>query len=963
MDINDYIRTKGQLTKQNDGNVYLKLNISNDNDIHPDIVNFIKNNKVTILDMSNCNLTRIPTFVPDIIDVKRLIFRNNRITDIPNSILDFNWKNLITIDLFNNPINIRPAIFRNYKDFIDITYGKENKDYINNSRPNYLRISRTTDDNIKNYTYDIFHKKPIHIFKEHNIVATYNLSKLINIFKNENFENYDNISVNILNKLISSSILNFLFQKDINVADNYVKGLKINEIIDLVYDILKINSDKKILETMRNLVSNIFLSEFIFNDENATRYLGEGSYNVAYELSDKNNLYILKEVKSGASNKYESYKEYIASFLLNHYVGNYVPNFYYPIMIFNVDNKEIKTHKIKKDDIVTNRYLCDYDKKYYLNNSQYIFTAGNDINYNVKTFLNSSDASSSSMRSKNSIYMTKNVEYGVSLYKYMYSLYRNNNKNEITTKMLNIISQMIRGLTVAYSKIGFTHGDCHSQNIMINKLDSPTYINEFYKNPYINYKYHKTDEVVIFIDYGMSSVLIDKLDKSSKSNIVNINSGILDQNVDPILDMHRIYYSMMTDLYKYLFNEELNMHRGRVYVENILHMIKIVYIYLGGFFYEDKRIPMNISENDLYSIINNDKKIGKYFFIKYEDFNYGYLPSMIRGVLKDKICSSLHLYTYFFRKYTENFSQLRMGSTTIEFTDNITKEFIDNNKENNDRIVELIEDIELVSDKNCDSIHRYLQDPELNKNKISSITPNDKYPTFVNSFVNDQKEIIDFLTKTSSSIFDSIKSKSSTMVNEVEKSLLYVNKATSVYLLSYKKMAYYFIFNKLCNNDNLDYSIFDTSKINYILNGLSAELTKMKNKNTNIKEYQNMLSEYILALQISSQNKNKISQPIKIGAPAPVGVAGPSGVAPAPLAGKSGVAAPVAVAAMIAEPAKVPTFAELQKKTVNELKVILQDKIITKQNEFNQYLKNNNLKQYKFKKSDYISAIIYLYSV
>jgi hypothetical protein len=75
------------------------------------------------------------------------------------------------------------------------------------------------------------------------------------------------------------------------------------------------------------------------------------------------------------------------------------------------------------------------------------------------------------------------------------------NTNSITSeKFLQYLIQLLYALKTANKEYKFTHFDCHGGNVLLRKLSQPALI-KYTENIYI-----KTDEVLTFIDYGMSYV-------------------------------------------------------------------------------------------------------------------------------------------------------------------------------------------------------------------------------------------------------------------------------------------------------------------------------------------------------------------------------------------------------------------------------------------------------------------------
>lgn len=895
----------------------LKFKINGENNIPFDLDSYILSNNIKNLDLSGCNLKKIPDFVFKVISsINYLNLNNNNIQYIPNYLMDMNLNKLEKFEIYKNPIKIKESIFINSRDFIKNIYSLENKNYMNNNRAKYNKFIEKTDKSISNYIFNLYNDMDISYLK-FDQANTDNLIDLINIHKTIKFENYDYINNNNINKFLVKSIFNFLYQLSKDPLTYNIKSININDVYELNNNIENIFQNDNLRKKFMSLVENIFLSEFLFNDENAIRLLGRGSYNIAYELSEEYSLYIIKQLINLKKSKYESYKEFLISTILMFNIGNIMPNFTDPICIFNLDKNETKTFdevNVKNNDDDYPKYLCNYDEKYYLSNSQYIFDKKSN-NIQRKTFFNKSEKKVDI----DNYYMTRNVEYGIGLDKYLKTLYKNN-ENEINTKILNIILQIIRSISVAYCKVGFYHGDGHCQNIMINKIDQSTYIEEFYNNPYLKYKYHKTDEIVVFIDYGMSNLYINKMKKDSPENIItHLSISSHDEMANPIVDIHRSYYSIMCELYTDLKYDKANKNK-------ILHIIKLFYIYLGGFFYEDKRINYNSSLSDIESIIRNDSKVifnkRVYEFTDYDSFNFGYFPNKINGVARDQIHNCFDIYNYFFSQYLKNIKQVYINDKFKDLSDNIDTKFYDEIIENSTKLNKTIKDAIDNKDNNIKIIDEKIR-YKVNKN----LEKNDQYKEFISDIINSNDNIYAFVEENLKSILlcmDNNNNKiNQSNYYELNKSFEYITKALSIYINNIRKLCYYNIINKHSNNLKLDTIFFNPSKINNLIKQLLTKVNKITiPKNTNINNYIKIINDYYEILSLSSKLDNKD----KLIAPKPKGY----------------------------------TYDTLKIKTVKELKDIYDNLKKINPNLSNKCVNTIKKSISKFVKDDYINCILYI---
>jgi len=912
MNINEWIN---RYTQRLDRDT-LKFILSGDKDINKSIGNYILSQKIVNIDLSNCNLTYIPEFVMQIIEnIKSLNLNKNKIRSIPNELMDFNLNKLEIFEIYDNPVLLKDSIFQDSKDFLKNIFSTENRNYMTKNIKKYDKFESSTDRAISKYIFNLYNNLNIGNleFKNDN---TNNLIDLINIHKNIRFRNYDYINNNILHKFIVKSIFNFLFQLSLNPLNYNIKGIDIDDIYDLSKNLNNIFVNDELRKKFMNLIENIFLSEFLFNDENAVRLLGKGSYNIAYELSEEYNLYIIKQLINLKRSKLESYKEFLISTVLMYNVGSILPNFTDPICIFNLKKNETKVYDefeiINKDPNVP-KYLCEFDEKYYFSNSQYIFDKKTS-SAKRKTILNKSSSSDIE-----NYYMTRNVEYGISLNKYMKTLY-NLSEQQINTKILNVILQIIRAISIAYCKIGFYHGDGHSENILINTLDDSTFIQEMYFNPFVKYKYHKTKEVVSFIDYGMSNLYINKKKKDSEENIImHLSIQSHDEMANPVVDIHRMYYSIINDVYRDLGSNK--------YAKNkVLHVIKMIYIYLGGFFYENKRVQYDTQLNFIESLAKLDirttynKRI--YMFDDYDAFNYGYMPTYVNGRQRDKINNCFDIYNYFFMQYRNNMNKASINDDDTELTLDVDDEFMDEFLENSKQFEEIIKDV----NKNKDQNVKFLED--MLKNKINKqLIPNDEYKKSINKLVNFNNEIYTFVNENLKSIFLTLdKSKiNDNNINDITKSLEYLTKSLSIYINNLRKLCYYNTLNYYSNNLSLDMIYFDPTNIMTLLTNLLNYISsKTIPKNSNITMYINVIRDFYQILKTSKFNPGKITK------------------GPAPLVKQK------------------YTTKILNSKTIKELKDIYNDLQKMNQALVTKLLKRIGKPISKFDKNDYIRAIIYI---
>ena len=914
MNIDNWIKTYTTIFRDSKK---IKIRVDGDKMFHKNLSNYIYENGIQYVDISNCNLRQFPSFILEISKfIKGIILNDNKIDQIPNIFMDHDLRNLEILEIKNNPISIKKPIFRDSSDLIKNILSKENKEYRRKFYKKYINFSGQTNDNIKRYMEQLSNDASIdgYDFKFNN---TNNLNVLVELHKKYNIENYDFINRNIFHKFIFKSILNFLFQSENDPVKNYIKSIDSNDILELSTNLSNVFKDNNLKKKYINLIQNIFLSEFLYNDENAVRFLASGSYNKAYEVSEELNLYIIKQLMSSINaNKYEPYKEFLISTFIMYYVGNLIPNFTDPICIFNLNSNEIREY-VEYDNTTEEKstypkYLCDYDEKYYFSSSQYIFNKKNK-KFDRKTFFNEP---SSKIKIENNL-MTRNVEYGISLFDYLEKNY-SKSTIELNSKILNIIIQIIRGISLAYCKVGFYHGDGHNGNILINNLDSPTYIQEFYKNPFYAYTYHKTKEVVTFIDYGMSNLYFDKLDKLNKNNILSyVNIESHNEMCNPIVDIHRIYYSILDKLYT---DYSLPKFSNK---DNIMYIIKLVYIYLGGFYYEDKRVQINISNDELKKIINNDINIKydrkKYDFFNYDKLNYGYLPVYINGTQRDNINNCFDLFNYFFSQYKSNLSQISILSEDCKFTDEFDQQFIDTLIENSEVIDDTFKNVDEFEDNNS----KIIRDNIL-YGKNTALNQNAKYGEYIEKLIIDNTKSIEFIEQNMKSINTSLDINGNKIKNnerEITTCFVYIVKAVSIYILNLKKLCFYNILNYFSNKVKINISYIDPSKLFNLINNFLRRFNMIKiPNNSKLNSYYVMLND--LSIVLKTSNIQKLNKPVTIG--------------------------------------QNFTNDVLSRKSVAELKDILNNLRKDHENLFQNYAISKKITISKFIKKNYIECIIYI---
>lgn len=911
MNINDWVNRYTQRIDKDS----IKFIVNGDKDINKSIGNYILSQKIVNVDLSNCNLTYIPDFIIEIIEKLNTInLSKNKIKSIPIKLMDLNLNKLEKFEIFDNPVLLKDSIFKDSRDFLRNVYSTENKKYMMNNRKKYNNFKDSTDKAISKYIFNLYNDLNIGTleFKNDN---TNNLIDLINIHKNIRYRNYDYVNNNNLHKFVVKSIFNFLFQLSTNPLNYNIKGIDIDDIYDLSKNLNDIFVNDELRKKFMNLIENIFLSEFLFNDENAVRLLGKGSYNIAYELSEEYNLYIIKQLMNLKKSRLESYKEFLISTILMYNVGNILPNFTDPICIFNLKKNETKVYDefevINKDPNVP-KYLCEFDEKYYFSSSQYIFDKKSSSKR--KTILNKSSNSEIE-----NYYMTRNVEYGITLDKYMTTLY-SLPEEQINTKILNIILQIIRAISISYCKIGFYHGDGHCQNILVNTLDDSTFIQEMYINPFVKYKYHKTKEVVTFIDYGMSNLYLNKTKKDSSENIImHLSIQSHDEMANPIVDIHRMYYSIVNDLYRDIGSNKYPKNK-------VLHVVKMMYMYLGGFFYDNKRVQYDTPLNVIDSLVKLDLRTnlnGKiYYFGDYDAYNFGYMPTYVDGIQRDKINSCFDIYNYFFIQYRNNINKASIDDEYTELTMDVEDDFMNEFLQNSKEFEQVIRDV----NKNKDQNVKYLDD--IIKYKMNKqLSPNEQYKDSIDKLINFNQDIYDFVNENLKSIFLTLDKNTinDANINELTKSFEYLTKSMSIYINNLRKLCYYNTLNHFSNKLTLNMSYFDPSNIMTLLTNLLNYISS-KNipRNSNINMYVNVIRDFYQILKSSKFNTGK-----NIKAPGPI-------------------------------VKQKYTSKNLNSKTIKELKDIFSDLQKMDQSLVNKFLNRIGKPISKFIKDDYVKGILYV---
>jgi len=905
MNINDWISTYASINQDK-----IKIRINGNNMIHKNLSTYIIKNKLKYIDISDSNLTIFPDFVSQISrQIKGLILNNNKIKNIPNEFMDYSLNELEIFEIFNNPLELKNYVFKDTLDLVKNIKSIENKNYEKKYFSKYSSFDKQTKNNVTKYMNQFYNF-------ESDVDNTSNINILTIIHKKTNIQNYDFYNRNKLHKFIAKSITNFLYQLTNDPTTNIVKSIDSNDILKMNMNIENIFSDKNLKEKLINLIQIIFLSEFLYNDENAVRFLAKGSYNEAYEVSEEFNLYIIKKLlNKGSSLKYEPYKEFIISIMLME-IGYISPNFTDPICIFNLNTNENKKYIEYEDDksnSITPNYLCEFDEKYYFSNSQYVFHK-NQNEFDRKTVFNQP---SSSQNIENN-YMTRNVEYGIPLDSYFEKIYKLGNL-ELNTKVLNILIQIIRALSLAYCRVGFYHGDGHCGNILINTLDVPTYIKEFYINPFYRYKFHKCQETVTFIDYGMSNLYYNKLDKLDKDNLLtylNINSH--NEMCNPVVDIHRVYYGILDKLYTDLFSKKFTVNKN-----NILYIIKLIYIYLGGFYYKDKRISINISNNDLLKIVNDDVKIKynnkNYSFFDYDTLNYGYIPVYINGVQRDKIHNCFDIFNYFFSQYKKNISKIIMKSSENEFVDEVNDEYLEVVEENSKMLNDTFNKVKQFEDYNFKVMRN-----NIITNKQNNMVPNTEYNIYIIDLLTENDNIYKFVQQNIKSINTSLDindNKIKDNKKDITTSLVYIVKSISIYITNLRKICLYNIINAYSNKIKIKNQEIDTSNMYNLIKNFINKLNVVKiPTKTKLSSYFSILNDIYKVLKMDTPQL--IKKPTLQNPNLTAGV--------------------------------------LSKKTVNELKVILDNLRKDNNDLVKKCVDSMKVDIPKFKKENYINCIMYV---
>jgi len=880
-----------------------------------------------VLDLSNGNLTEIPkTLYPLFEKLDILILDNNKIAKIPQKLNDVLYS-LTFFSMRNNPLtllNNRP--FNNVRQFA--------QDIKNNKRipdDRIRRLIKQNNENVQNQLMD-FHKTDR--FNEKTSMYTTDMNTYLDIFNNlrfnENFYKLNNYVIKYLST--SNRYMNFYDNKEIE--KDTIDTVTAEMIID---HLTNYRIDK---EFTVQLIRNIMINE-LFYDEDLLKLLGKGSFNQAFELYKNNNLFIIKElIQARPDDVFDLFKEYLIGLIMTYMISDYLPNFMNSLYIYNLQEKQNLqwNYTVTKNSEVD--VLCKYDNDYHFNYSQNQVNRFSNV---VNTILNPDTARNKKVHN---YYVATNIENSITMEKILQNDIRAGvDEQALFDKYADIIVQYIRAVLYSFMKCGFIHGDAHTQNILVNQFSENTYIKEtfnFYRggNPILNnYTHHTTKNVVTFIDYGLST-LIDKIDSSR--NIVTYNSN-RDENIDSHFDVHRFYYSCLTNLYEMAFNGRL------INNPTLITITKIFYCLIGGFFYSDRYdVNMRTPDNEIIALMKRDSVYIDLQNLKKLD--YGELPQYIRGKQRNNIGSVFEMYYYVMDKIDEN---MRLGypiSFLINEGDPDFQEY--ENKFLNDRQW-LREYFESLAEKNENN--RVIYEKFIYQTKptaVVQITPDDEYA--IQYLLAENTRILEFVKQNVEALLIDKKN---------EYNYLYIVKATSKYISNYRKLGYmFYVFYE--NRKKLKLNHMETYNICRLLNlVISIKTTGLSD---NIKNLHNQIEMYYKIL-IVDKFENEKTQHIDVDYPdqqpqspraRPVAPASP---APPQITLIQAVNPPVI--ARPAQPVQVINFPDrptLRKLTVPVLKSFAEEvRNLNVENDriFKQYKKTNP----KLLKDNYITVLILMF--
>ena len=158
-------------------------------------------------------------------------------------------------------------------------------------------------------------------------------------------------------------------------------------------------------------------------------------------------------------------------------------------------------------------------------------------------------------------------------------------------EFLNILIQIVLALNYAYQKIGFSHNDLHSENILIRQLNQPVVIGYPWldENGQEKTWYLRTSQVATFIDYGRSIIRYPYQGKDEYFGYSLPKYGLYPDRSYPMADIYKICMSSLgaalfkssnSSIYQGKTDDEL-IKNGAVANPDVYKLIKNIIPYFG----------------------------------------------------------------------------------------------------------------------------------------------------------------------------------------------------------------------------------------------------------------------------------------------------------------------------------------------------------------------------------------------